>query len=319
LHGEQLPVHDRAETMERISYHGWPDSIRMSNEQVDLVLLAEVGPRIIRLGFLDEENEFHIYEDTLGSTGGDAWRSYGGHRLWYAPEDPLRTYHPDNERVQAELQSDCVRLTQAIDPFGIRKEMSVWLSPNDAHVSVTHRLRNHAFDSIELAPWSLSVMAPGGTAVLPLPPRGKHPEHLRPTSTVSLWPYTDLTDPRWTLGRRYIMLRQDTEAASPQKIGAMVPDGWAAYARAGHLFVTVFSHFPDVRYPDLGCNAELWTDSDMLEVETLGPLRLLAPGETVEHIEHWFLFRGMPAVVEEADVGRHILPSIEQALRWVQP
>ena len=126
------------------------------------------------------------------------------------------------------------RLTQPIDPVGIQKEISVWLSPNDAHVRVTHRLRNGKSEGIELAPWALSVMAPGGTAILPLPLRGEHPEHLLPTFTISLWPYTDLTDRRWTLGKRYIMLRQDSDAARPQKIGAMVPDGWAAYARAGY-------------------------------------------------------------------------------------
>lgn len=305
--------------MERINYHGWSNSIRMTNEQVDLVLLADVGPRIIRFGFVGEANEFHEYEDTLGSIGGHVWRNYGGHRLWYAPEDPVRTYHPDNVRVQAALQSGRVTLTQPTDPVGIQKEMSVWLPPNDAHVRVTHYMRNCTSECIELAPWALSVMVPGGTAILPLPPRGEHPEHLLPTSTVSLWPYTDLTDPRWTLGKRYVMLRQDSQAPCPQKVGAMVPDGWAAYARAGHLFVAIFPHFPDAPYPDLGCNAELWTDSDMLEVETLGPLGLLAPGETVEHVEHWFLFRDVPEVDGEADIDKYILPCIEQGLRALQP
>lgn len=57
--------------MERIEYRGWPDCCRLSNDVIDLVLTADVGPRIIRFGFLGVANEFHEFGDMSGQSGGD--------------------------------------------------------------------------------------------------------------------------------------------------------------------------------------------------------------------------------------------------------
>ena len=73
-----------------------------------------------------------------------------------------------------------------------------------------------------------------------------------------------------------------------------MPDGWLAYARAGHLFVKRFDPSPGQPYPDHGSQAEIFTDHRFLELETLGPLATLAPGAAVEHVEEWQLFDGVP-------------------------
>lgn len=297
--------------LEKINYGGWPNCYRLSNGIVDLVATTDVGPRIIRFGFVGEQNEFKEYQEMLGQTGGDQWRIYGGHRLWHAPEDTARTYFPDNFPVELHQHADHMRLVQATEPTtGIQKEIDVRLSPVAAQVQVTHRLRNCGPWAVELAPWALSVMAPGGVAIIPLPPRGTHPEFLLPASTITLWAYTDLSDPRWTWGHKYVMLRQDPQATTPQKAGYMVPDGWAAYARGGHLFVVRFDCVEVGPYPDLGSCVETWTDPEMLEVETLGPLTSLPPGGEVEHTEQWFLFRDVPVPQSDADVDEHVLPRV---------
>ena len=57
--------------MERTAYKGWRDCVRVSNGLVDLVTLAEAGPRIIRFGFVGEENEFleHLSPPHARATG----------------------------------------------------------------------------------------------------------------------------------------------------------------------------------------------------------------------------------------------------------
>ncbi|TET53618.1 MAG: hypothetical protein E3J64_03290, partial [Anaerolineales bacterium] len=265
--------------MEKVSYKGWKNCYRLSNDVIDLVVTTDVGPRIIRLGFVDDENELKEYKDQLGATGGDEWRIYGGHRLWHAPESKPRTYAPDNAPVRIEDLGGPVRLTQDTEPStGIQKEIDVRLDPSGAHATLTHRLRNNNLWPVELAPWSLTVMTTGGKAIMPLPPRGSHEENLLPASLAALWAYTDMTDPRWTWGQRYVMLQQDPKAKSPQKVGLSIPLGWAAYARGGHLFVKTFDYVAGAPYPDLGCNFEAFTNADMLEVETLGPPTSLLPG-----------------------------------------
>jgi hypothetical protein len=278
---------------------------------VELIVTTVIGPRVIRFGFVGEANEFYEHAKDLGKRGGRTWRLGGGHRLWHAPEDAARTYAPDNDPVQVEPHSGFVRFIQPTEPStGIQKELDIRVAGSAARVRITHRLRNHNRWMVELAPWTVSMMAPGGTGIIPLPPRGSHPKDLSPTSTLTLWAFTDLSDPRWMFARKYVLLRQDTGAGEPQKIGARVLDGWAAYARGGHLFVKRFPYCPAASYADLGANCELFTNKDTLEVESLGPLTRLEPGATLEHVEHWFLFRNVPVAATEADVDRFILPRV---------
>lgn len=300
--------------LKKINYGGWKNCYRLTNGLVELIATADVGPRIIRFGFVGGDNEFKEYPGMVGKTGGKEWRLYGGHRLWHAPEAAPRTYSPDNGPVAVEKIGNGLRLIQATESStGIQKEIVMKMASKSAHVEVTHRLRNTNLWAVELAPWALSVMATGGTAIVPLPPRGSHPRDLAPVNTLTLWSYTDLSDPRWTLGFKYILLRQDVNAKLPQKIGAMVPDGWAAYARGGNLFVKKFQHQPGAAYADFGCSVETFTNKDMLEVETLGPLTELEPGATVEHVEHWFLLRDVPVPRNDKDVDKHVLPKVRMA------
>lgn len=298
----------------RVNYRGWPNCYQLSNGQVDLIVTTDVGPRIIRFGSLGEENEFAEFKHELGKRGGPKWRLYGGHRLWHAPEAGPRTYFPDNSPAQLEHHRDFMRLVQGTESTtGIQKEMDIRLHPKKPQVQVTHRLRNNGLWAVDLAVWALTAMNAGGRAIIPLPPRGSHPKDLPPSSTLTLWAYTNLSDPRWTWGRQYVMLRQDSTAKKPQKIGAMAPDGWVAYARARRLFVKTFRHVAGAAYTDFGCSVETFTNDVMLEVETLGPLVRLEPGATVEHVEHWFLFHDVPVPTSEVEVDKHVLPKVEAA------
>lgn len=304
--------------VEKVAYGGWPDCYRLSNDLVELIATTDVGPRLIRFGFVGMENEFKEYESMLGKKGGKDWRIYGGHRLWVAPEHKRFTYIIDNTPVALERRPGFLRLTQRVErETGIQKEMDVRLSPTRAQVKVVHRLRNTARTARTVSPWALSVMAQGGVAIVPLPPREAHREHPWPTNTITLWAYTDMGDPRWRWGAQYVMLRQDPALITPQKAGFSSENGWVAYVRSGHLFVIRFRYFKGASYPDMGSSVELFTNADMLELETLGPLIDLQPGAEVEHVEQWFLFRDVPTPENEADVVQHILPRVEQTkVRW---
>jgi hypothetical protein len=263
---------------------------------------------------------FKEYPDMLGKTGGDDWRIFGGHRLWHAPEAQPRSYFPDNGPVKIEPLPSAKLGLRAVQPTegptGIQKEMDVELLGDgpSAAAKVTHRLRNNSAWPITLAPWALSVMAQGGTAVLPLPPAGDHTANLTPSGMLGLWAYTDLSDPRWTIGRRAILLRQDPAAKKPQKIGLFVPDGWAAYVRDGVMFLKTFGPVADcATYPDFGCNAETFTNADMLELESVAPLVNLPPGGVAEHVENWFLVPNVPTPKNDADVIGKIMPAVAKA------
>lgn len=302
--------------MELITYGGWDNCVRLENREMELVVTTDVGPRVIRCGFKKKHNLLKEYPEQLGRTGDPDWNIYGGHRLWHAPEIAPRTYAPDNEAVPYTWDGKTLRLAPATETLnGVRKEIAITLDPRKNHVRLVHRIINENPWDIELAPWCLTVMAAGGRAIFPQEEFRPHPEYFLPARPLVLWHYTDMSDPRWTWGEKYIQLRQDSAAKTKQKLGLLNKQGWAGYYLRGTLFVKCIDVQPDAVYPDYGCNMETFTDPDMLEVETLGPAqRLAANGGAVEHAEHWFLFDTRLGTTESA-LDKTLLPLVDKAKR----
>lgn len=288
--------------MNKIEYGGWPNCIQLSNGTISLIATTDVGPRIIWFGPARGENLFKEYEDMVGQTGGDEWRIFGGHRLWHAPENMPRTYAPDNAPIEYEWDGETLHLSQPVEAStGIKKDMFITMSRDKNSVRVLHRLTNMNQWEITLAPWGLSVMREGGVGIFPQEEHRPHSEYLLPARPVVLWHYTDMSDPRWTWGEKFIQLRQDINADGPQKFGFLNKQGWMAYALNGNVFIKTCPHEEGAEYVDFGCNTESYTGSDMLELETVGPLTPLAPnGGSVEHVENWYVF---DAEVGETDAA----------------
>lgn len=274
--------------MKKISFGGWENCVELQSGDFRLVVTTEVGPRVIGAFLKDSPNLFFVNEATSGAKGGDEWRIYGGHRLWTSPESLPRTYEPDNHEAGFVEDGDAVVFSSGTDPrTGIYK--SIKIRPlGENSFELTHKIANNSMWDVELAAWALSVMAPGGTAVVPIPEGDKN--SLLPNRYLAIWPYTNMADPRVSWGEKLIMLRQDSGAKTKFKIGINAEDGWLAYLNHGVAFIKNFAHLVDAEYPDNGCSVEVFTNSDMLEVETLSPLYELAPGEEIEHVE---IFRAM--------------------------
>jgi hypothetical protein len=309
IHVERTP----AVTIDKISYGGWPNCYRISNGSVELIVTTDVGPRVIRFGFVGDVNEFKEYKDQLGKTGGDEWRIYGGHRLWHAPEAMPRTYWPDNFPVEAIVEQNRLRVIQPVETTtGIQKEIDVTLDASSNHVALVHRLKNKGLWSVELAPWMLTVMDVGGKVIIPQPPYKSHEAELLPLRSMAIWGYTNMRDPRYLWGTRYIVLSQDLQAKEPTKIGVGVAEGWAAYVRKDHLFLKRFDYISGAKYPDFGSSVESFTNTEMIELETLGPLTSLQPGKLVESREDWYLFKGIGPVSDENSIDKVVLPFVKE-------
>lgn len=315
-------------TMQTVRYKGWKNNLQISNGVVELVVTLDVGPRIIRYGFNGGNNVFKEFEEQMGKSGEDSWQIRGGHRLWHAPEDVKRTYALDNASVKHEkLGESGVRLIQSVESItGIQKEIDVKLEEEGTGVTVVHRLRNTSLWDVELAPWALTVLAPGGTAIIPLPEKIAHPGSLEPGEkpdyrgfipniNLIVWPFTDLADPRWRWGTKYITLRQDVNAKRPAKLGLAHKVGWVAYLNGGRLFIKGFEYREGQQYTDGGSNFETFTNKDMLEVESLGPLQRIASGKSIEHVERWWLVKDVAPDTSDAGIDNNIRQRIESIVR----
>jgi hypothetical protein len=270
-------------------FHGHPVR-RLSSKYLELDYLATAGPRIVTLKYKDSDNLLaEVLESSISTPYGD-YSYVGGHRLWHAPESMPRSYIPDGDGLEITDMPGGVILEGKIEPgTGIRKRLEIRLDPEQPRISINHTLTNLGLWEIELAPWAITMFRLGGTAVLPICGEDASTESLLPNRRIALWPYSHVDDPRLELQDDFILIR-----AKPDlplfKIGTFNPKGWAAYWRDNILFRKTFSALRGVRHPDYDCNAEIYCDSHVIELESIGTLSRLAPGASLSHTETWDLY-----------------------------
>ncbi len=229
-----------------------------------------------------------IHEKDAGHTGGDKFVGYGGHRLWIAPEEAARTLQPDNTKVEFHHEGDDYIFKSDPDINHIQKEIRIQAQGD--HFVLIHRLHNFGAYPVSLAPWSPTQCA-GGTILFPQAPHESHADRLLPTRPLVMWGYSKLSDPRWTWGDQVVRLRHDPTMPAT-KIGTFVSQGYAACVNHGEVFFKRFPADDHWTYPDMGCNFEAFTRQDMIEIESLGPVQTVRPGDYAEHTESWYLVSG---------------------------
>ncbi len=311
-----------AVAVETVSYQGWKKNLRLSNGDAELIITLDVGPRVISYRLSDGKNVFKEYPDQLGKAGESEWMVRGGHRLSVAPEDPKRSYAPDNSPVAYKVLDEAlglVRLTRdPAEATGLQKEMDVQLAAKGSRVSVVHRLKNTGSKPVELAPWAVTVLAPGGVAIVPQPPKKPYPADPQkaqsaadyaPQQSLVFWPYFSFHNQGWNFGPKWITVHQGPKFG-PTKVGMPHHLSWVGYLNAGTLFVKRIEYQEEKTYPDNGCNLEIFAKPDMLDLESLGPVVKLAPGTAVEHTETWDLVSGVSSYVHQFEIDKVVLSKV---------
>jgi hypothetical protein len=228
-----------------------------------------VGPRIISYRLADGKNVFKEYADQLGKTGEENWQIRGGHRLGVAPEDPRRTFVPDNSPVTWKVLDQVAGLVRVTAPpdmaHGLLKELDVQLAAKGSRVTVLHRIKNTGTEPTELAPWAITVLAPGGVEIIPQPAKKPYPSDPRkaqsaadyaPSQSIVFWPYFSFMNQGWNFGAKYITLWPSTTRQGakygPTKIGLAHRLSWVGYLNEGTLFVKRIDYQEGKTYPDNG-------------------------------------------------------------------
>ncbi|HVF88694.1 MAG TPA: hypothetical protein VNH22_01430, partial [Blastocatellia bacterium] len=177
--------------LEKISYLNLPNCYRLSNEEIEVIVTTDIGPRIIRYGFIGRQNMLGELPEAANDPDLGRWKPWGGHRLWAAPEAMPRTYAPDNTPIEHEiLGQNSIKLMQPTEPStGLRKEITVTIEAGSTAVLIHHRITNENLWAIELAPWAITIMNGGGEVILPQEPYLPHSEYLLPARPLVLWHY----------------------------------------------------------------------------------------------------------------------------------
>lgn len=156
-----------------------------------------------------------------------------------------------------------------------------------------HTITNRRVDRVRVAPWAITQLPVGGTAVLPLPDLPVDPEGLQPNAEIVLWPYAGVIDTPFELRDRLVLL--DANRSEATKIGTSLDRGWLAYVRDGLVFVKRAGAVAGAEYLDRGAAAQCYCSADFVELETLGPVKTLWPEQSTSHDETWQLFEVDPA------------------------
>lgn len=278
-----------------ITYKNFGKCVEITNGTVHAIITVDVGPRIINYSFVDGENimfedigraltkdvsEFDVFD-------GKTWYIYGGHRLWTSPEALPRSYYPDNDPVAWETVPCGIILTPPEQKWNnLAYKITVTMEPDTGALTIKHEIKNTAAFASEFAPWALSVLSQNGFEVVPQPQKDTQ---LLSNRVLALWPYTRLTDERVYWGDKYITLKQDPNNNQAFKFGINSEHGFAMYFNHGDMFLKRFDLKENAVYPDGGMSFETYTSNLFLEMESIGELRSVAPGETVSHSEYWSL------------------------------
>jgi len=222
----------------------------------------------------------------------------GGHRLWHAPESIPRTYIPDAAELTITDLADGVLLEAPTEVgTGIRKRIEIRLAPDKPSVTLTHTITNDGLWAVVLAPWAITQLRLGGTAILPMPVGFADPAGLLHNRQFSFWPYTRLNDPRLKLDDNVVLFKADP-LVPPFKLGYFNPHGWLAYWLDGVLFRKIFDVHAGLPHPDNNCNAEMYCNDQFVELESLGPLTTLPPRASIDLVETWELDNDIDSLPE---------------------
>lgn len=288
------------------SYQYYGRCLRMENDQMELLITVDVGPRIIFLAAKGGENLLYnakegtridrspLYKQVFGED--EEYHFYGGHRMWLAPQRHIHTESPDNVPVAVTEVDNGVTLTcPEARVIGFVSSMTVVMDPAKPRITVSCSFTNTHDEPKQNAAWQITQCAPGGVVFVPFSAAAKPrkafsemtledvSQPLKPTAALIKF-IGSIDDPRIGLDDRYLTMAFDS-TRYPLKLGTQNTWGFAMYANRGYMMRWDFAYDINGEYTDGGCSFETYTDAEFTEVESLGQYQTFARGETITHTE----------------------------------
>ena len=138
-------------------FYGLPTRT-VANDHLRLDVLAEAGPRIVRLFLAGlDENQLAETPDVKWETPSGEYCLQGGHRLWHSPEASPRSSIPDNSGLEIEEVEDGVLLTYLHNHYTANKageentghSAGDGIAPTNVNVQLGPRLAQELISEID--------------------------------------------------------------------------------------------------------------------------------------------------------------------------
>lgn len=282
------------------SFKDYGRCLSVSNGVIEAYVTIDIGPRIIKFGYVNGQNLMNSHRSEMAPRcdkefcdyfgDGRRWENLGGHRIWTSPESYPETYYPDLEPVQYTVTKDGAVFTPKPETEnGLAKSLEIKMDADDSNMQVIMNVKNISNEAKQFSVWGLTVSEKKGTVIVKM---NDNDTGLLSNRIISVWPYTDMSDKRIYWGNKYVTVTQDPESTKPLKLGFDLNCGTAYYVLGEDVFCKRYeTNHPEGNYPDNGCSFEVYTNETIIEVESLGELKTIAPGETNTLIESWSLYK----------------------------
>jgi hypothetical protein len=318
------PAQSPAVTVSHEPFLGWADAYQVSNGHATVSVVPAAGGRV--LGFsLDGQQALWVNPALQGKlfpvpqrpATWEGWRNYGGYKLWPAPQSlwpksvgdgPDPFLDGGTASVQL-LPKRGLRLTGAPSlDMGLLFVRELELDPKTGVLTVQQRLRNIGPRPVEWSIWDVTQIPAPAWVFFPANPSSAHKNGILPL---------DGGQAQWKNEGGLIITEYGGVSG---KIGADSPAGWMVGVVGDLAYIKRFPpRRADATYPDNGSTVEVYTNDKRLpyiEMEVLGPLVRLKPGEETAYPETWALAKLRRPIRQRADVpgavaelrGRGLLP-----------
>ncbi len=289
----------------KIDYEGWSGCYEISNPLVRLVVVPQIGGRVMEYSLNGEDAFWQNYTE-LGKTTGDdvgkTWRNYGGYKAWNAPQSEWSDYFYDSLPAGVEALPDGrgVRITTApVKHLGYQFIRDIVLSDSTTRVRLVERMRNISDKEIEWGVWGVAQVKVPCWIIFPLNPKSAFANGWN-----VLYPVGGAIEQVQVVNGLGI-LKYDNKV---ENFATDAKAGWMVYFKDQLAFVKRWaSRIVGSTYPDGGCDAAFYTCGTNMaggyaEMEVMGPIVKLKPGEENELVQDWFLSRVDKSVTDTSDV-----------------
>jgi hypothetical protein len=288
-------VESKRVNVQRTVYHGWPDSLIISNDRVEAVVVPTVG-RVMQFRFVGEEGVFWENEASRGKSPtpeATTWSNFGGDKAWPAPQTDWpritnRAWPPpiafDSLPVIASVHDDAsVELLSPVDPaYGIRIRRRIRLDPQQTVMKITTTFEKVAGSPQRVGVWIVTQVRDPLGVYLRVPQSSIYPAGYNKQSPGLP------KDLRVKNG--LLSLVRDSQAN--HKIGSDA--GTLVWVGATHVLRIDSSRTSKAEYPDGGSSVEVYTNKDpqaYVELEVLGPLSTMRVGDRIEETSAYTLLK----------------------------
>jgi hypothetical protein len=277
----------------RENYHGWSNALAMRNDHVEVIVVPEIG-RVMSFGF-HGENVFWedplLYGKAVNPEAAE-WINFGGDKSWPAPEAEWGKYtgrkewRPppafDSAPNDARIDGRDIVLLSPVDPFyGVQITRRVHLDGKEPKMTITTTYERITGAPSKIGIWVITQFKEP-VAILVPQAEGSIFENGFYKFSAESW--TNVT-----VGHGLIRITRD--AAKPHKLGSDA--GHLLWVGTRAICLVSSRRVRGGEYPDRGASAEVYTNPDpktYVELEMLGPLSLMKPGDKTSRESTYTLF-----------------------------